>query len=143
MMVTTAMGWPLRVTAKTKPRSLKNHPVQSCGADVLRLAVPALVANDIRVCAPIHDAVLVECRIGEVAACTTEVKRIMREASFAVLGHPIPVDCKVTTHPDHYVDGRGIEMYGTVMDLLAQIEADAAKNGGYRGVSAERSAELR
>ena len=143
MIVTTAMGWPLRVTAKTKPRSLKNHPIQSCGADILRLAVPALVANGIRVCAPIHDAVLVECRVREVAACTAEIKQIMREAALVVLGHPIPVECKVTAHPDHYVDGRGVEMYGTVMDLLDQIEASGVKNGGDPGVSAELAVELR
>jgi hypothetical protein len=47
----------------------------------------------------------------------------MLEAAEAVLGHPIPVDFKEIRYPDHYVDGRGVEMYGRVRDLLAKAEA--------------------
>ena len=127
MTVITSLGWPMRVTARTKPRSLKNHRIQACGADILRTAITALVANGIRVCAPIHDAVMAECRLGEIDDCTARIKHIMQDAAGAVLGHPIPVDCKVTRYPGHYVDRRGADMYAKVTGLLAEIEAKPAE----------------
>ena len=48
---------------------------------------------------------------------------MMQEAAEVVLGHPIPVDCKVTRYPGHYVDARGAEMYTKITELLAEIEA--------------------
>ena len=67
-IIHTALGWPLHVTADTKLRALQNHPVQAAGADILRMAVIGLVAQGVRVCAPVHDAVLTECREEELAA---------------------------------------------------------------------------
>jgi hypothetical protein len=128
MLVTTAMGWPMRITAKTRARSLRNHRIQACGADILRVAITALVANGVRVCAPIHDAILAECQIEELAQCTAQIQRIMQEAAEVVLGSPIPVDCKVVCYPNHYVDPRGVAMYEMVVKLLTEIEADALKS---------------
>jgi DNA polymerase I len=122
MLVTTAMGWPMRITAKTRARSLRNHRIQACGADVLRMAVTALVANGIKVLAPVHDAILAECAIDDLDSCKADIVRIMQEASEVVLGVQIPVECKVTCYPDHYTDGRGKAMYETVTKLLSEIE---------------------
>lgn len=116
----TRFGWPLRITPTTKFRSLLNHPIQAAGADIPRLAIIGLVANGIRVCAPIHDAVLTECRIGEVEEHTAEVQRIMRKAAKVGLGQEIPVDCKVTVAPERYTDDRGTEMFNRVMKLLRE-----------------------
>ena len=127
MLVTTTMGWPMRVTSKTKATSLRNHRIQAAGADILRLAVTALVANGVRVCAPVHDAIMAECRIEDVPWCQAKIRRLMMEAAETVLGATIPVDCKTTCYPDHYFDPRGAEMYETVMRLLSEIEENALK----------------
>ena len=121
-LVHTALGWPLHVTADTKLRSLQNHPVQATGADILRMAVIGLVAQGVRVCAPVHDAVLVECRENELEAHLELVPRIMREAAKLVLGHEIPVDHQVVHYPNHYYDGRGANMYNKINELLVEIE---------------------
>ena len=121
----TALGWPLHVTADTKLRSLQNHPVQAAGADILRMAIIGLVAQGVRVCAPVHDAVLTECREEELAAHLELVPRIMREAAKLVLGHEIPVDYQVVRYPDHYYDARGAEMYVKINELLAEIEQES------------------
>ena len=118
----TALGWPLHVTADTKLRSLQNHPVQSAGADILRMAVIGLVAQGVRVCAPVHDAVLTECREDELTAHLPLVARIMRQAAELVLGHEIPVDHQVVHYPNHYYDGRGADMYNKINELLVEIE---------------------
>ena len=122
----TALGWPLHVTADTKLRSLQNHPVQAAGADILRMAIIGLVAQGVRVCAPVHDAVLTECREEELAAHLELVPRIMREAAKLVIGHEIPVDYQVVRYPDHYYDARGADMYVKIEELLAEIEQENA-----------------
>ena len=118
----TALGWPLHITADTKLRSLQNHPVQSAGADILRMAFIGLVAQGVRVCAPVHDAVLTECREAELTTHLPLVSRIMREAAELVLGHEIPVDHQVVRYPNHYYDGRGADMYNKINELLVEIE---------------------
>lgn len=58
--IDTCFGWRLYVTAETLPTSLLNHPMQSHGAEMLRLACCHLTEAGITVCAPVHDAVLIE-----------------------------------------------------------------------------------
>jgi DNA polymerase I len=120
-MVITKFGWPMHVTPQTKPRSLLNHPIQAAGADVLRLAIIGLVGQGIRVCAPIHDAVLTECDASEICDHIRVTQGIMRRAAEVVIGHAIPVDSKVVTYPDHYADDRGTEMYEKVVELLREL----------------------
>ncbi len=124
-IVHSALGWPLHVTADTKLRSLQNHPVQTAGADILRMALIGLVAQGVQVNATIHDAVLVECREEELGAHLELVARIMREAAKLVIGHEIPVDHHVVRYPDHYYDGRGAAMYAKINELLVEIEQDS------------------
>ena len=56
----TVFGWPVHVGADANPRSLMNFPMQANGAEILRLACCELTEAGIDVCAPIHDAVLIE-----------------------------------------------------------------------------------
>jgi hypothetical protein len=137
----TAMGWPMQVTAATRHRSIRNHRIQAAGADILRIAITALVANGVRVVAPVHDAVLCECRITRLEETKAVIERVMLEAAEVVLGHPIPVDFKEIRYPAHYVDGRGVEMYGRVRDLLAKTEAKSLIHGSplYPSLSSSRA----
>lgn len=120
----TPLGWPLYISPDIKLRSLQNHPVQSTGGDILRLTIIGLVANGVRVCAPVHDAVLVECPLDDLARTLERVPQIMREAAKAVLGHEIPVDHAVILPGEHYYDQRGAKMYNQVMGILGEIEAE-------------------
>jgi integrase len=56
----TVFGWQVHVGADSNPRSLANFPVQANGAEMLRLACCLATERGIRVCAPVHDALLVE-----------------------------------------------------------------------------------
>ena len=58
--LSTVFGWPVHVEAGTNPRSLRNFPMQANGAEMLRLACCLATERGIRVCAPVHDALLVE-----------------------------------------------------------------------------------
>ena len=119
--IRTRFGWPMYVTAQTNARSLLNHPIQSAGADILRMACIGLTEIGINVAAPVHDAVLTECALDEVDHIAV-VQRIMRTAARVGIGAKIAVDSEVTRWPDRYHEARGAEMFGKVVGLLEELE---------------------
>jgi hypothetical protein len=58
--LSTVFGWTLHVGRDVNPRSLRNFPVQGGGAEMLRLAACLATERGLMVCAPVHDALLVE-----------------------------------------------------------------------------------
>src|SRR5690606_37702173 len=56
----TAYGWQFHVTDGVSDRTLRNFPIQGNGAEMMRLASIRLVADGVRVCAPVHDAFVIE-----------------------------------------------------------------------------------
>jgi hypothetical protein len=96
--------------------------MQANGAEMLRLACCLATEQGIAVCAPVHDALLVEGPAVEIEAEVSETQRVMAEASRVVLdGFELRSDAKVVRHPDRYVDPRGECMWKTVMELLAEL----------------------
>jgi hypothetical protein len=119
----TVFGWRLHVTGDTKPTSLMNHPMQSNGAEMLRLACCYLAEPGIELCAPVHDAVLIEAPAGEIEAAVAEAQRLMRKAARVVLGgFEIGTDAEIVRYPDRYSDPRGVEMWRRVTGWLERIE---------------------
>ena len=66
--LSTVFGWPIHVTDNARPTALRNYPMQANGAEMLRLACCLATEQGIEVCAPIHDALLIE---GDAARSTT------------------------------------------------------------------------
>jgi len=117
--LTSAFGWKVHAGGGANPRSLRNFPLQANGAEMLRLACCLATERGIKVCAPIHDAVLVEGPSGDIDGVVAETQAIMTEASELVVpGFPLRTDCEVVCWPDRYRDPRGQEMWNCVMDLL-------------------------
>jgi hypothetical protein len=88
---------------------------------MLRVAIINLVEAGIRVCAPVHDAVLVEARVGELDEAVTTTQQIMKEASRIVLdGFELRSDAKVICYPDRFMDKRGTKMWNKVMEQIGQ-----------------------
>jgi DNA polymerase-1 len=56
----SVFGWPLHLTSSPNVRALFNFPMQSGGADMMRLAVVALCEADIVPTMPVHDGLLLE-----------------------------------------------------------------------------------
>src|SRR3954453_22797201 len=104
----TVFGWTVRVGADANPRSLRNFAMQANGAEMLRLACCLTTERGVDVCAPVHDALLVEDRLGEMEAVIAATHDAMREASEVVLdGFQLRTDVKIVQHPDRYEDERG------------------------------------
>ncbi|MCC6750426.1 MAG: DNA polymerase I [Deltaproteobacteria bacterium] len=117
----TVFGWQLHVGAGVNPRSLANFPMQSNGAEMLRLACCLATERGIRVCAPVHDAVLIEAPISKLEEVVAETQAAMAEASRVVLsGFELRSDTKVIRHPDRYADPRGARMWEAVSEMLQQ-----------------------
>src|SRR5690349_697883 len=119
--IETVFGWPLHVGAEPNPRSLMNFPMQANAAEMLRLACCLATERGIRVCAPVHDALLIEAPLGEIDGRVAELRACMREASRVVLDGVLELgsDAKIVRYPERYMDERGAAMWATVMRLLA------------------------
>ena len=120
----TTFGWEIRVKGQVNARSLRNFPMQGNGAEMLRIACIFLTEAGIRVCAPVHDALLIELSVDELELGLVKAQGLMRLASRAVLGEfELGSDAKVVCYPDRYMDERGQEMWDTVMSLIQIIKA--------------------
>jgi hypothetical protein len=98
--------------------------MQAHGAEMMRIACILAVERGIRLCAPIHDALLVEAPIDEIDTEVTRLKACMSEASEAVLGKgkACRVDAIIVRYPDRYMDEDGQVMWGQIMALLEQTK---------------------
>ena len=76
-------------------------------------------------CAPVHDALLIEAAASEIGDVITATKAAMARASGVVLdGLEVPADAEVVGWPARYADpsGRGAAMWATVTELM-QVKA--------------------
>jgi DNA polymerase family A len=101
------------------PRMLRNFYMQANGAEILRLACILATEAGIRVCAPIHDAVLITAPEREIEEAATAMSGYMREASRIVLnGFELRTDLSIVRYPDHYSCEKGAKFWNTVSKLL-------------------------
>jgi DNA polymerase-1 len=122
----TVFGWRVQVAAGANDRSLRNFPMQSNGAEMLRLACCLATEQGIEVCAPVHDAVLICAPLDRLDADVGRMQNAMREASRIVLdGSELGTDAGIVRHPDRYVDPRGTVMWNRVMTLIRRQRSGA------------------
>ena len=124
----TVFGWPIHVGPSADParganaRSLANFPCQAHGAEMLRLACCMLVEAGIGLCAPVHDAVVVEGPADTIDEVVAQARGIMAEASKIVLGgFEIGTDAEIVKYPDRYVDEAGADFWNTVTRLAGPV----------------------
>jgi len=118
--VKTKYHWYMN-TINSSPRSLQNWPMQSTGAEILRLAISMCFDYNIKVLAPIHDAILIEDTIENIDKTVKLAQECMEEASRKVLGLTIKTDAKIVRYPDRYMDKRGEKMWNDISDLISNI----------------------
>jgi DNA polymerase I len=122
----TEMGWHLHPRKDPNPRSLANFPIQANAAEILRIACCLVTEAGYEVCAPVHDAILVHCRIEDIEQTRAEVTKLMTRASRVVLGgFAIKVGIEETRYPNHLTDKRGTKMWTAVMRELELLRARA------------------
>jgi DNA polymerase-1 len=123
----TPMGWTCCTgITEFNERSIRNWPVQSVGADILRVSCILATRHDIRLLGPVHDAVLIEAPIERIESDVALMQEIMRRASRIVLNadasgtHELRTDAKIIRYPDRYTDKRGDAIWARVLELLRE-----------------------
>jgi DNA polymerase I-like protein with 3'-5' exonuclease and polymerase domains len=115
----TVFGWRQWVFPEPNVCSLRNFHMQANGAEMLRLACCLGTENGVRICAPIHDAVLIAAPIDQLDEVVETMRGYMAEASRIVLdGFELATEFRTILWPDHYSDPRGQTMFTKVMSLL-------------------------
>ena len=129
----TVFGWrihfPPGCQADINGRSILNWPMQSHGAEMMRLGLSMAVEAGFMICAPIHDALLLEAPIDQIEEQAQAVAEIMAQASEIVLGpgKRCRSDIKIVRYPDRFEDeARGSVMFARVMALLGAAHNAAA-----------------
>jgi DNA polymerase-1 len=122
--IESMFGWPLQISTSPNKRTLYNFPMQSGGAEMLRLAAWRLCEAGLVPSMLVHDGILLELKNEEQIAHAVE---IMRGAGRDVCdGFEIGVDIdQRLEHGARYRDKRRVAqaMWKTIMDVLEAIGA--------------------
>jgi DNA polymerase I-like protein with 3'-5' exonuclease and polymerase domains len=123
----TVFGWRRRVGAGVNARALMNFPMQANGAEMMRIAAIAATEAGIEVCAPVHDAFLIQAPINRLDEHVEHMRALMKKAGEAVTGgFPVRTDATIVRYPGRYMDEGGRAMWERVMALLPSAEELAA-----------------
>jgi hypothetical protein len=118
--LTSVFGWRIAIGSDANPRFLRNFPVQANGAEMLRLACCLATEAGIRVCMPMHDALLIESRLDDLEETVMATKSFMAQASATVLdGFDLRTKVKLVRWPDRYSDPRGAAVWNAVEKVLS------------------------
>ena len=122
--IESVLGWPLRISTSPNIRTLYNFPMQSGGAEMLRLATWRLCEAGIVPIMLIHDGILLEETDPE---RVEHAKEIMLQAGRDVCdGFEIGVDTdQLLKGGARYCDKRPMakEMWATIMSALKAVGA--------------------
>ena len=125
MEMKTVLGWRMYVHPRfdlkdrNKERTLANFPLQANGSDMLRVSIIKAHEEGVRICAPVHDALLIEAPVEEIQSEVLKTQKAMADASAIILdGFELRTDVDVIKWPDRFEDERGAEMWSKIMRLL-------------------------
>lgn len=115
----TTFGWWLRVTSETRTTTLQNWPMQSNGAEMLRIACVLAHRAGVRIAAPVHDAVLIEAPTGQIDGAVATMRDAMNRASRLVLdGITLRTEVEVIHYPDRWRIQKGHAVWNVVAEHL-------------------------
>ena len=125
-------GWPLHLSNSPNKRTLFNFPMQSGGAEMLRLAANRLCDADLVPSMLVHDGILLELSSREQVEHAIE---IMRSAGTEVCGGleiGVDIDFDQSKHGRRFRDKRDVAkaMWAVVMGVLMDIGAISRTGSG-------------
>ena len=98
--------------------------MQANGAEMLRLACCLGIERGIKICAPVHDAVLIESPLDRLKDDVAIMRECMEKASRVVLGgFALRTEFKTVRYPYHYQDPRG-ERCGRSLLVMSDLNPD-------------------
>lgn len=125
--IQTSFGWNMRVESSGK-LTICNFPVQATGAEILRVACIKLYENDIKILAPVHDAVLIECLEENIENDVLKAQVILGDASEIVLGagNRLKIDTKIIRYPDRFLDDseENLKTWNIILEALEEVKQE-------------------
>jgi DNA polymerase-1 len=129
--ITTVLGWPLHRGKDTKPNTVINFPGQANAAEMLRLAAIETHRRGVEICAPVHDALLVQAPVGSIRSAIQKTKEAMATASKTILsGYELRVDFQddkivkgklvrgdITRYPQRFYSEDGADFWERIRKL--------------------------
>ena len=120
--MTTAFDWRRRGATGARPTELMNWPIQSTGADLMRIVCIAATEAGIEVACPVHDAFLIVSRLDRLDHVRAYARDHAAWSEVVTGGLRIRVDAKVIRAGGRYMDERGRAMWEKIMGLLRRQE---------------------
>lgn len=118
----TTFNWTIHTSESSGASSLRNFPMQANGSEMLRLATIFGIERGIKICAPVHDAFLIEAPTHLIESHVSIMQEAMSDASAVVLdGFRLKSDVKYVHFPDRYMDKRGKKMWETVWEIVDDL----------------------
>jgi len=115
--------WPRHWRDGDPPdRTCRNFPVQSAGADIMRISTIRAFEVGIAINAIVHDAFLIEASIEDIDQAVETKCGIMMRATEDIIGRSIPVERYIVRYPDSYYDEDGEADFNILMRMLEEIE---------------------
>jgi DNA polymerase family A len=123
--ISTPFGWVMQCPSGINPRTVRNFPIQSTGAEVLHVACILAERRGIEVVAPVHDAIMAEAPLDRIEDVSIALDRVMRDAAAVVLrGYELPTDVQPVRPGERFYEERGEAMWETVTRLVAKLEKE-------------------
>jgi DNA polymerase-1 len=128
--MSTKWGWRRTVTEEDVEEhynALLNFPIQSSGAEIMRLASVYMLDEGLLVCANVHDAAVIDCAIEDVKEVEAICAVCWKRASAAYIeGFEVGADAKVVCYPDAWLveDKEDLDLWYKIQKLLDEIEAE-------------------
>jgi hypothetical protein len=102
--------------------------MQATGAEMLRLALALACEAGVMVCAPVHDAILIEAPDREIESEAARLQECMLEASEIILGRRIRIgEPEIVRSGQRYADARGAELFE---EIRAEVDRMLLEEGG-------------
>ena len=122
--IESVFGWPLHITTSPNQRTLYNFPMQSGGAEMLRLSTWRLCEAGIVPCMLIHDGILFEMTDREQIEHAKEIMRAVGQQVCDGLEVGVDTD-QLLVGGARYTDKRPMaqKMWATIMSVLIAIGA--------------------
>jgi DNA polymerase I len=156
----TRLGWQLRVCGvipskrefdgQKKPanllteNSLRNWPVQSNAAEILRLAVIEAAAKGVAIVGTLHDALFIESAVEDIDRQVRFARDAMRAASATILQcpatgayYPLRVDHTIIRAPEHYREPESQDWWQRLRGMLLQLSGQDIEDLGQSAREAE------
>jgi DNA polymerase-1 len=119
--MTSRLGWRRYIGPGSEDcslRSARNWPCQTAGTEALWLMACRVSEAGYRVCALVHDALLVAVPLSQIAEARIVVPAMMAEMTSIVTGGiPLNIGVEEFRYPGRFIDERGLPMWNKITQL--------------------------